>query len=80
MSPNSSGVTGRDIPSSLRRILIHAISDAVSGSDMYSASVELLETVCCFLEDHEMRFWPINVHNPPVDRLVAGQPAQSLSL
>ncbi|KAF8088214.1 hypothetical protein N665_0549s0024 [Sinapis alba] len=45
-----------------------------------NTSVELLETVGCFLELHEMRLCPKKVQSPPVDRLVSLQPAQSLSL
>lgn len=68
------------MPSSRSSMLTQAISDAVSDKERYSASVELLDTVGCFLDDQDIKFWPRNVQNPPVDLLVAGQPAQSLSL
>lgn len=54
------------------------ISEAVSERERYSASVELLEIVSGFLDYQNMRFSPRNVQNPPVDRLVDLQPAQSL--
>lgn len=58
----------------------HFISDNVSDRERYSASVEFLDTVGCFFEDHDMRFCPVNVKKLPVDFLVSLQFAQSLSL
>ena len=45
----------------------------------YFAPQEYLETVFCFLLFLEMRDDPMNTHHPIVDRLVSGQPAQSVS-
>ena len=58
LSQRSSGVAGRGIPRSLRSKHSQVISEAVSKSDLYSASVELLEIVDCFLDDQEIRLDP----------------------
>jgi hypothetical protein len=46
---------------------------------LYSASVLDLETVGCFLADHEMRLEPKKRVKPPVDLRSSKQPAQSTS-
>lgn len=45
LSQNISGVVGRGTPSSRSTELIHIISEVASDRVLYSASVELLETV-----------------------------------
>jgi len=47
---------------------------------LYSASEELLEIVCCFLDFHAMRELPKKIENPVMDFLVVGHIAQSESL
>lgn len=47
------------------------------ASALYPASMLDLETVACFLADHEMRLGPKNIANPPVERLSSRHPAQS---
>ncbi|KAI0523040.1 hypothetical protein KFK09_005430 [Dendrobium nobile] len=42
-------------------------SEAAADSDLYSASVEDLATVACFLTVQEMRFGPRKVQNPEMD-------------
>jgi hypothetical protein len=46
----------------------------------YSASVEDLETQSCFLHFHEIKASPRKMHQPVIDFLVFGQPAQLASL
>lgn len=60
----------RERLSSLKIEQSQVISDAVSDSVMYSALVELLETVGCLCDDHEMRFLPRKVLNPLVEHRV----------
>ena len=52
-------------------LLSQMISEVVSDKALYSASVELLETVGCFFDDQEMILLPRKVQNPPVERLVS---------
>ena len=47
--------------------------------DLYSSSVLDQNPVGCFLALHDMRFFPKNMANPPVDRLSSIHPAQSAS-
>ncbi|GJZ62666.1 hypothetical protein Tco_0618803, partial [Tanacetum coccineum] len=46
---------------------------------MYSASVEDLETISCFLEDRDIRHEPKKITEPETDLLVIGKDTQSLS-
>jgi hypothetical protein len=39
-----------------------------------------LDTVCCFLEDHDIGLFPKKITMPVVERLLVGSPAQSASL
>lgn len=68
------------MPSRRMTEVIHFIFEVVSDKDLYSASVELLEMVCCFFEDQDMMLLPKKVQNPPVDLIVMLHPPQSLSL
>jgi hypothetical protein len=43
----------------------------------YSASIEDLDTVCCFLDFQEINEPPRNTQNPITDLRVSTQPAQS---
>jgi hypothetical protein len=47
--------------------------------DLYSASVEDRDTVCCFLDLQEMRDELRKTQKPVVERRVSEHPAQSLS-
>ena len=47
--------------------------------DLYSASVEDFETVCCFLELQETKESPMKMQKPLTDLLLSGQEAQSES-
>ncbi|KAK2444911.1 hypothetical protein QL285_015901 [Trifolium repens] len=67
-------------PSSERRPRNQIISEHAADMDRYSASVEDLDTKSCFLHFQEMGASPKNIHQPVVDFLVSGQPAQSASL
>ena len=53
LSQSIRGVEGRGILRSLSTRHSQVTSDAVSDRDLYSASVELLEIVDYFLDDHE---------------------------
>lgn len=46
----------------------------------YSAYMELLEMVFCFLDFHEIKESPRNTQNPVTDLLVSKHPAHSESL
>ena len=67
------------IPSSWRRRRSQTIILLAEDMDLYSASAEDLETVACFLHVQEMREEPRNIHQPVVNLLVSGHPAQSAS-
>ena len=54
---------------SLSRHLIQETSHVVSARDLYSASVEDLETTFCFLDCHEMRLLPRKTQLPDTDLL-----------
>jgi hypothetical protein len=47
------------------------------ATDLYSASVEDLDTVACFLELQDIKLYPKNIAKPPVDLLSSRHPAQS---
>jgi hypothetical protein len=68
---------GRLLAPVIRKDCSHVISAIVLAIALYSASVEDLDTVACFLELQDIRLEPKKTHNPPVDRLSSGQPAQS---
>ncbi|KAL5701104.1 hypothetical protein ACHQM5_026479 [Ranunculus cassubicifolius] len=55
------------------------ISEQAADMARYSASVDDFETESCFLHFQEIRASPRNIHQPVVDFLVSGQPAQSAS-
>jgi hypothetical protein len=64
----------------LRRLWSHCISQVVEANAMYSASVDNLEGVGCFLARHEIREGPRKTRKPVTEPLESGHPAQSLSL
>ena len=45
----------------------------------YSASADDLETLACFLDFHDMSYFPRKMQYPVTDLLVAPQPPQSKS-
>lgn len=67
--------TGKEISCNSEQI--HRISAAKSTSALYSDYVEDLETVFCFLEDHETRDLPKNTQYVPLDFLSSRETAQS---
>ena len=73
------GMCGRNSLSSLNKVHSQASSTAVEAKARYSASVEELETVDCFLEDQEIGFEPRKTSIPVVDFLSMGSPTQSAS-
>lgn len=46
----------------------------------YSASVDDLETVCCFLDFHETSEEPRNMQKPDIEHLVSGHAVESESI
>ncbi|MCI06269.1 GPI mannosyltransferase 1, partial [Trifolium medium] len=65
---------------SAKRYTNHCNSQEAKESARYSASKELLETVCCFLALHEIKEVPRKKQYPEVDLLVSKHPAQSASV
>ena len=59
---------GKFSRSSLRSELTQINSDVALAIALYSASVLDLETVTCFFELQEMRFFPRYMRNPLVER------------
>ncbi|MCI48447.1 putative disease resistance protein (TIR-NBS-LRR class), partial [Trifolium medium] len=57
----------------------HCNSQDAKERDLYSASEELLDTVCCFLARQEINEEPKKKQYPEVDLLVSMQLAQSAS-
>ena len=55
------------------------ISQTTTAMDLYSVSDEDRDTVCCFLDFHEIKETPRKTQNPVTDLLVLGQEAQSTS-
>lgn len=64
---------------SFNRCCSHVISHDACVTARYSASVEDLDTVCCFLVCHEIRLSFRKMANPVVDLRVVRQEAQSES-
>jgi hypothetical protein len=52
--------------------LSQSTSAEVKDKARYSAHVDDLETICCFLEDHEMGLLPKKTTKPVVDLLSLG--------
>ena len=67
-------------PISANRPRSQTISEQAANMARYSDSVEDLETQSCFLLFQEIKESPRNIHQPVIERLVSGQPAQSASL
>lgn len=55
------------------------ISQIATAMDLYLDSPKECETVCCFLDFHEIRDSPRKIQNPVIDLLVSGQEAQFAS-
>ncbi|KAL4557732.1 hypothetical protein LXL04_035920 [Taraxacum kok-saghyz] len=68
-----------DTCSSSRSRLNQANSEQTLRIDLYSASAEDKETVCCFLDFHAIGLPPNKMKYPLTDLLVKGQAAQSES-
>jgi hypothetical protein len=68
------------IPNSESKELIQRSSVVAMAKLLYSASVDDLETVACFLEDQEIKFGPRKIPKPVVDFLSSGHPVQSVSV
>jgi len=66
-------------PSSSRRDLIHAISEAAVASALYSASVEERATAFCFLVRQLIGFLPRKIIYAVVDLRSSRLPPQSAS-
>jgi len=79
LSHHIKGGVERKIPKSLRSIRIQYNSAAVEAKALYSASVDDLETVDCFLADHVMGQFPKNTTMLEMDLRSTGSPAQSAS-
>jgi hypothetical protein len=59
--------------------LIHFDSHVAAAMDLYFASADERDTVCCFFVFQEIGELPSNTNHPVTERLVNGQPAQSES-
>ena len=57
----------------------HCSSHDKEANALYSASVEDLETVFCFLDFQQTREEPMRIQKPVTDLLVSGHLAQSES-
>ena len=55
-------------------------SETATAMALYFDSAEDRETVCCFLDFHEIKDSPRKTQNPVTDLLVSGQEAQSASV
>jgi hypothetical protein len=62
-------ILGEGTPSSCRSFRTHITSIVALATDLYSAAVEDLDTVACFLALQEIKFVPRNTAKPPVDLL-----------
>lgn len=58
---------------------IQVISAVTRSKHLYSAPVLDQDTMCCFLDCHDIRFDPRRTQNPEVDLLSSGSEAQSSS-
>jgi hypothetical protein len=72
-------ILGEGKPSSCRSFRTHITSVVALATDLYSASVEDLDTVACFLALQEIKFVPRNTAKPPVDLLSSKLPTRSAS-
>ena len=69
LSHQSRALAGCGIPNSVRSFYTHNISAVAFAKALYSASVEDLETVGCFLAVQEIKLSTRNTAKPPVDLL-----------
>lgn len=78
---SQSNVTGtiRWMCRSLNKEDSHTTSHVALAIDLYSASADDLDTVCCFFDFQEINESPKNTQKPEIDRRVSGQVAQSES-
>ncbi|OIT33097.1 beta-glucosidase 16 [Nicotiana attenuata] len=65
--------------SSLSNVVSHTTSDTALAILLYSASAELLDTVFCFFDFHEIKELPYFTKKPDTDFLILGHEAQSAS-
>ena len=66
-------------PSSFSNERSQVSSQVAFAIDLYSASADDLETVCCFFDFQEIKESPRNTQKPLTDLLLSRQPAQSES-
>jgi len=76
----SNGGFDSGICSSDKRFVIHIISAVVVATARYSASMEDLATVCCFLESQEMGLPPRYIRYADVEVRSSVLPPQSSSV
>jgi len=79
LSHQSFGGVGSGMPGSWRREHIQINSAGVIATDLYSASVEDLETVGCLRELQEIKLEPRKTQYAPVEQRSSGHPTQSAS-
>ena len=79
LSHHRKGGVERKIPKSLRNIRIQYNSATVEAKALYSASVDDLDIVDCFLADHVMGQFLKNTTMPEMDLRSTGSPAQLAS-
>ena len=80
LSQKRTGTLGSEIRRNANNCFIQSNSAEVNDKARYSASVEDRETICCFLDDHEIGLLPKKTTKPVVDRLSLRSPTQSASL
>lgn len=61
-------------------ILIHITSNTVYAKDLYSASLENLETILCLPDFQDINEWLKYIHHPSILLLSSVQVAQSTSV
>ena len=79
LSHQMTGVVEEDMFNSLRRDCSQEISATKVATLRYSASVEDLETVCCFQECQETKFGPRKRQYPDMEWRSSTSDAQSAS-
>ena len=80
LSQKRTGTPGSEMCRNVNNCFIQSNSVEVNDKARYSALVDDRETVCYFLEDHEIGLLPKKTTKPVVDHLSLGSPAQSASL
>ena len=67
------------ISKSFNKLINHTNSHVALAIDLYSASIEDLETVHCFFDFQEIKDAPMKIQKPVTDLLVSGHVAQFVS-